>query len=147
MREPTMVKRNPLKQVESRLRKKALSYPETKEEFPWEHRAIKVKGKIFLILAMYEGKLGVTMKLPDSGKSALALPFTESTGYGLGKSGWVTSRFGPVDMVPLDMLMEWLDESYRAVAPKKVVAQLVSKQKAMPARHAASTRKQSTAKP
>jgi hypothetical protein len=89
-----------------------------------------VKGKIFLILAMHEGKLGVTMKLPGSGKSALALPFTESTGYGLGKSGWVTSRFAPVDLVPVEMLLEWLDESYRAIAPKKVVAQLDSKQKA-----------------
>jgi predicted DNA-binding protein (MmcQ/YjbR family) len=127
-----MAKTNPLKLAESRLRRKALSYPETKEEFPWEHRAIKVKGKIFLILAMNAGKLGVTMKLPQSRHSALALPFTESTGYGLGKSGWVTSRFGPVDIVPVEMLLEWLDESYRAIAPKKVVATLQTSPKSKP---------------
>jgi hypothetical protein len=53
-----------------------------------------VKGKIFLILVMHEGKLGVTMKLPESGKSALALPFATVTGYGLGKSGWGDQQVG-----------------------------------------------------
>ena len=44
----------------------------------------------------------------------------EPTGYGLGRSGWVTARFGPGDDVPLDLIRRWLVESYRAVAPKKL---------------------------
>jgi hypothetical protein len=55
---------------------------------------------------------------------ALTLPFTSPTGYGLGKSGWVTATFGPKEAPPLDLLEDWIDESYRAQAPKKLVATL-----------------------
>ena len=60
----------------------------------------------------------------ESGKLALSLPFASPTEYGLGKSGWVTARFHIGDAVPTDMLAEWVDESYRAIAPKKLVARL-----------------------
>jgi predicted DNA-binding protein (MmcQ/YjbR family) len=114
-----------LAKAESALRKTALTYPEAYEEFPWGHRAIKVKGKIFLILSNGlnpDGAFSLSLKLPLSGKLALSLPFASPTEYGLGKSGWVTARFHDGDMVPVDMLAEWVDESYRAVAPKKLVA-------------------------
>ena len=41
-------------------------------------------------------------------------------GYGLGDSGWVSVKFGPG--LPFDMLRDWIDESYRAVAPKKLTS-------------------------
>jgi hypothetical protein len=66
----------------------------------------------------------LSVKLPVSGKVALALPFASPTEYGLGKSGWVTARFRAKDLVPVDMLKEWLDESFRAIAPKRVLARL-----------------------
>jgi len=110
--------------AEATLRRHALSYPETNEEFPWGHRAFKVKGKAFLFLSFYEGKLGLSVKLPLSGRVALTFPFASPTGYGLGKSGWVSARFAAEDDVPLHMLEEWIDESFRAVAPRKVVARL-----------------------
>ena len=40
---------DPLANAETFLRDRAMTYPEAKEEFPWGHRAIKVKGKIFRI--------------------------------------------------------------------------------------------------
>ena len=45
-------------------------------------------------------------------------------GYGLGKSGWVS--FSPSDeAIPsLDQLKEWVEESYRAQAPKRLVKEL-----------------------
>jgi hypothetical protein len=55
---------------------------------------------------------------------ALSLPFAEPTGYGLGKSGWVTARFAAGDDVPVPMLIGWVDESFRAVAPKRLLAKL-----------------------
>lgn len=113
-----------LKESEERLRDLALAYPEAYEEFPWGHRAVKVKGKTFVFLALAEEGLSLSAKLPLSGVAALALPFASPTGYGLGKSGWVTARFAPGDEVPLDLLHEWLDESYRAIAPKKLAARL-----------------------
>ena len=68
--------------------------------------------------------LGLSVKLPTSGPLALTLPFAFPTPYDRGKSGWVSARFGPKDQVPLEMLLEWLDESFRAIAPKRVLAQL-----------------------
>ena len=64
------------------------------------------------------------MKLPQSRLMALGLPFASPTGYGLGKSGWVSVQFGPREKPPMDLMRAWIDESYRAVAPKKLVATL-----------------------
>lgn len=107
-----------------RLRAQALGYPETTEDFPWGHSAFKVKGKSFLFLATDEGWLSLSMKLPNSREFALEYPFTKPTGYGLGKAGWVSARFDGDDEVPLDVLSAWLEESYRAIAPKRLSATL-----------------------
>lgn len=106
------------------LRDFALSYPGAHEDFPWGECVVKVKGKVFVFLGTSGGNLGLSVKLPDSGLLALALPFVSPTGYGLGKSGWVSARFGERDKAPIEVLKQWIDESYRAVAPKKLVAAL-----------------------
>lgn len=110
-----------LKAAEDRLREISLAFPEVTEEFPWGHRTAKVKGKMFVILTLDNDGLGVTTKLPVSNQAALMLPFTEPTGYGMAKSGWVSSRFKPGDEVPVELLTQWIHESFRAVAPQKVV--------------------------
>jgi predicted DNA-binding protein (MmcQ/YjbR family) len=111
-----------LKQAFNRVRAHALSYPETHEDHPWGESAFKVKAKVFVIANVTKEGLHVTVKLPRSREFALEYPFTEPTGYGLGKSGWVTAWFAPKDAPPLDILEAWIDESFRAVAPKKLVA-------------------------
>ena len=114
-----------MKRVEKALRDFALRYPGAREDFPWGERVIKVGKKVFVFMGMPEtGGLGLSVKLPSSGPMALLLPFATPTGYGLGKSGWVSARFAPSDNPPLGMLREWIDESYRAVAPKTAVAKL-----------------------
>jgi predicted DNA-binding protein (MmcQ/YjbR family) len=110
--------------AETRLRGVALAYPESREDFPWGHRAIKVRGKAFVFMSNGEPGLSLSVKLPWSAEGALQLPFCEPTHYGLGRSGWVTATFGPRDAPPLDVLRSWIDESYRAVAPKRLVARL-----------------------
>ena len=109
---------------EASLRKFALGFPETEEEFPWGHRAFKVKKKTFLFLAVEDSVLSLSVKLPESRGVALTLPFAQPTGYGLGKSGWVTASFPKGKKPPLDLLEEWIEESYRAIAPKKLVRTL-----------------------
>jgi predicted DNA-binding protein (MmcQ/YjbR family) len=112
-----------LKQVFEKLRAAALRYPETREDHPWGESAFKVKGKIFVIANVTKEGLHVTVKLPRSREFALEMhAFTKPTGYGLGKSGWITAEFAPKDKPPLDILEAWIDESFRAIAPKKVVA-------------------------
>lgn len=102
------------------LRKHALTYPEAWEDHPWGECVIKVRKKIFLMLGADRNGLRVTLKLPLSYGAALLAPFAKPTGYGLGPSGWVSCTFGPKDPVPMDVLKEWLDESYRAIAPQKL---------------------------
>jgi predicted DNA-binding protein (MmcQ/YjbR family) len=113
-----------LKAIERQLSTFALSYPGTREDFPWGERVVKVQKKVFVFLHATSRELHVTVKLPSSGTLVLSLPFTKPTGYGLGKSGWVTSTFGARNGPPLEVLKQWIDESYRAVAPKKLVASL-----------------------
>ena len=112
-----------LDSLELDLRDYAMKFPETAEEHPWGHRAIKVKGKTFLFLGGDKNvkELSLSVKLPNSRDAAVDLPFAEPTGYGLGKSGWVTARFTKLGEVPIDLLKAWIDESYRAIAPKKLV--------------------------
>jgi predicted DNA-binding protein (MmcQ/YjbR family) len=117
------------------LRAIALTYPETREDLPWGESAIKVRGKTFVFMRDSADEFSLSVKLPQSREFALEYPFTASTGYGLGKSGWVTARFARKDKPPLDVLEAWIGESYRAVAPKSIVKQmetgpLVNKNKA-----------------
>jgi predicted DNA-binding protein (MmcQ/YjbR family) len=107
---------------EMAIRKYALAFPDASEDFPWGHRAFRVNKKVFLFLAWDDGAFSLTAKLPQSQSMALMLPFAELTGYGMGKSGWVTARFSGKDEVPVGLLCQWTAESYRAIAPKKLAA-------------------------
>jgi predicted DNA-binding protein (MmcQ/YjbR family) len=127
-----MARHKSLAAAEAVLRDFALGYPGAVEEHPWDHIAIKVKNKMFVILAGLDDRLTVTAKLPSSGRMALALPFATPTGYALGKSGWVTAEFAPDDPIPIDRMREWIEESYRAIAPKKLVAELDNPDSAKP---------------
>jgi predicted DNA-binding protein (MmcQ/YjbR family) len=109
---------------ESAIRRIALAYPNTREDHPWGETAFKVKDKAFVFLRCDEEGLSIGMKLPHSNAEALEHPFCEPTHYGLGKSGWVTATFHPTDKVPMDLLKRWIDESFRAVAPKTLVKQM-----------------------
>ena len=107
--------------AESALRSYALSLHEAYEEFPWGHRAIKVRRKIFAIMVGDDAGFRLSVKLPSSGLVALDLPFARPTQYGLGRSGWVTAQFAPTDRIPVQLLRDWIEESYRAIAPKRLL--------------------------
>jgi predicted DNA-binding protein (MmcQ/YjbR family) len=110
--------------AELALRDYGLSFPETTEDFPWGHRALKVRGKGFVFMGGDDKVFSLSVKLPTSRDGVLLLPFAAPTGYGLGKSGWVTAQFTRKDKIPLDWIRSWIEESYCAVAPKKLVASL-----------------------
>lgn len=118
---------NAVHQAAAALRKFALSFPEAYEDHPWGERVIKVKKKIFVFLGPDTDKpdeLGVCVKLPISGAAALTLPFVAPAGYGLGRSGWVMARLKKVTSRQVEQFKCWIDESYRTVAPKKLVTKL-----------------------
>jgi predicted DNA-binding protein (MmcQ/YjbR family) len=116
-----------VKRAEQRLIKYALSFPETALDHPWGHDVVKVKGKMFASFggeAGTPGEFSMSVKLPVSSEMALTLPWVEPTGYGLGKSGWVTARLKKGADFDLDTLKGWIEQSYRAVAPKTLVKSL-----------------------
>ncbi len=109
------------------MRAYALSLPEAWEDHPWGESVIKVGKKIFVFLGIEEPddkwEPGFRVKLPQSAGHALAVPGAEPAGYGLGKAGWVHVPFR-TELPETELLIEWIEESYRTVAPKKLVARL-----------------------
>jgi predicted DNA-binding protein (MmcQ/YjbR family) len=105
----------------------ALTFPGAYAEHPWGQTVIKVKRKVFLFvngaIAPQDG-VSLSVKLPHSGTDVLELPLAEPMGYGMGKHGWVTLLIMRDDQLPLQLLEAWIDESYRAVAPKRLLAEL-----------------------
>lgn len=112
------------KSLAGKLRARAMKYPEATEDFPWGERAIKVRGKAFLFLRAEGRGVSFSVKLPHSAAEALELPFTQPTPYGLGRHGWVMAEVDGSRDAPVSTFEAWLDESYRAVAPKRLVATL-----------------------
>jgi predicted DNA-binding protein (MmcQ/YjbR family) len=111
--------------VATKVRAHALSLPDAYEDFPWGERVVKVRKKVFVFLGRDDPKrFGMSVKLPESRDAALTLPGTSPTGYGLGKAGWVSVELDATAPIELDLLLEWIDESYRAVAPKRLSATL-----------------------
>jgi predicted DNA-binding protein (MmcQ/YjbR family) len=104
----------------------ALSLPGAFEDHPWGDEAVaKVNGKIFVFFGAGEGTpdIAIAVKLDESLEQALAVPGAAPTGYGLGRGGWVTVPLLPTTP-PLDVLKDWVEESYRRVAPKRLAAEL-----------------------
>jgi predicted DNA-binding protein (MmcQ/YjbR family) len=106
-----------------RLRKLAVGLPEAWEDHPWEEVVAKVGKKVFVFLGRPTtlDPQSVTVKLTESHNHALSIPGAAPAGYGLGKAGWVTL---PIRAVDEELVADWIEESYRNVAPKKLAAQL-----------------------
>ncbi|MGY1579220.1 MmcQ/YjbR family DNA-binding protein [Streptomyces sp. MN13] len=106
----------------------ALGLPGAAEEFPWGESVAKVNKKVFVFLGVDDGShpLGVTVKLTDDTAHAHALtaPGAEPAGYGLGKSGWVSIPLELRGAPSAELLCDWVEESYRTIAPKRLIADL-----------------------
>ncbi len=108
------------------LRKRLLDYalglPGAYIDHPWGEDVAKVGQKVFVFFGTGQGDFGMGVKLPESGPLALAQQGVKPSAYGLGKSGWVSIRFGDATL-PYEMLCDWITESYQVVAPKKLSKQ------------------------
>lgn len=107
------------------LRTYGLTLPGTHLKSPWPgHKDLAVKDKTFAYLSIDGEPFSISVKLARSHEVAMLIPGAVPTAYGLGKSGWVTMKFA--GDVPEDLLREWIEESYRLQAPKKLVALLTA---------------------
>lgn len=109
------------------LREFALGLPEAYEDHPWGDTVVKVNKKIFAFLGAEEPagdrRPAVWLKLPESHGHALSVAGAEPSRYGLGRAFWVTI---PLDGASpeIEVLLDWVEESYRAVAPRRLVTAL-----------------------
>jgi predicted DNA-binding protein (MmcQ/YjbR family) len=113
------------KRTHRRVLEFALGLPEAHEDHPWGETVMKVGKKVFVFLGSEESPTwpSMSIKLRDSLDQALVLPGAAPTGYGLGRAGWVTIPFTGKDP-PLGVFTDLVEESYRLVAPKRLVARL-----------------------
>lgn len=126
-----------------RVRALAGGYPQAERTFLFgDHEVFRVREKVFLWLGEGEGgTVSVSVKLKDSQHAALLLPFVQPAAYGMAKWGWVKAEL-PAARLPLELVRQWLDESYRHTAPRKLVAALDAGP-ATPARRRAPARRRS----
>ncbi len=113
-----------------RVREFALSYPNAFEDFPWGVPVVKVATgskwpPLFLWLGARDvDSHAVYVKLTDSYEQAFAIAGAfPTTTSGVGQWGRLTV---PLPVRDVDLLFDWVDESYRNVAPKRLVALLDS---------------------
>jgi predicted DNA-binding protein (MmcQ/YjbR family) len=115
------------KRAEAELIAYAASFPGAWEDHPWDHTVMKVGKKVFVFFggaASPPGEISLTVKLPISYEMALTLPCMSPAGHGLWKGGWAALRQHEGDDIDLPTIRGWIDQSYRAVATKKLVKQL-----------------------
>lgn len=103
----------------------ALSLPDAWPDTPWGDRVVKVGKKIFVFVSGPDAERPVvTVKVPESRDHALSFPDAFPTRYGLGKHGWVTIFVDAVPDEEREVLVDFVEESYRAVATKTLVKRL-----------------------
>lgn len=108
------------------LRRICLSYPQACEKETLGHPTFRVRDKIFVGVGLGEpidSDLSITVKSTAEERQAL---LAEGTPYYLpdyvGVHGWIGMKLA--DPVEWDVVSELIEESYRLVAPKKLVAAL-----------------------
>jgi predicted DNA-binding protein (MmcQ/YjbR family) len=115
------------KAINSQLLDYALTFPGAWVDHPWGENVVKVGKKVFVFFGTEDtrkGHVGVGVKLPSSADAALDLPGVEIMGYGMGRAGWVWARFTVKETPPVELLCDWIEESYRTIAPKKLIKEL-----------------------
>ena len=110
--------------LKEQLKTYALGLPGAWEDHPWGESVAKVGKKVFAFFGVPSTGFGMSVKLPHSAEAVLTMPFAKPAGYNLGKSGWVEMRFTDDDAPPVELLLDWIEESYRAIAPKTLVREL-----------------------
>lgn len=102
----------------------ALSLPEAWEDTPWDSTPVtKVRKKIFVFHSGGDDP-GISVKLIESLDHGLSLPGASPVGYGLGRHGWTYIPLGDAGPDEAELMLDFIEESYRAVAPKTLVKQL-----------------------
>ncbi len=110
--------------ISEEIRSHAVTYPETVEGTSCVNRAFKAGGKNFLFLGEKDGECNMRLKLKESIDEMHERDGRDPGSFGVGMGGWTLIKFPPDEHPPLADLQRWIAESFRLLAPKKVVALL-----------------------
>ena len=108
-----------------RVRKICLAFPETSEKLAWGHPTFRVRDKIFATIGVNADDKVVTMttKPPPGEQEALlaeGAPFFFPKYVGV--RGWI--GFVVNSQSDWKLVAEMVEDSYREIAPKRLVAEL-----------------------
>ena len=108
------------------LRAICLRYPQACEKETWGHPTFRVKDKIFVSVGIDGPDRSVSSATMKSAVDEQQSMLAEGAPYYfpayVGVKGWIGVNL--VDPVDWDVVSELIEESYRLVAPKKLVAEL-----------------------
>ena len=106
-------------QAAEKIRKVALSLPDTYEDEPWGHPVFKVgTNRMFAGMSVSGDAVLLTVKLTQEEREiARLLPYVSRARY-VGRYGWVTVEVS--DDETLAAALEWLRESYWLKAPAEL---------------------------
>ena len=107
------------------IREFAAGLPAAWEDHPWGESVFKVGKKVFIFLGRADDG-GFAVKLRAAHDEAMSFDWVTPSGYGLDRGGWVDCS-PPAD-APIDMVLGWIVESYRLVAPKRLAALVPSEE-------------------
>lgn len=103
------------------LRATAMALPEATEGTSCVNRAFRVGKKAFFYLGEKPDHIKLMVKL---GSSLPAVQAMDDPRISVGTFGWTTVRVPLDDLLELGLLAGWVEESYRELVPKKLVARL-----------------------
>lgn len=106
------------------LRDFAMSFPEAEAGTSCVKRAFRVRKKAYVYIGMKKEGYNVMVKLRDSLAAASALQAEQPDRFQVGAHGWTTVRLPHDDLGPPGLLEGWIDESYRLLAHRSLVAML-----------------------
>ena len=107
--------------ISEALRAAAMRLPQVSEGTSCVNRAFRVGKKAFFYLGEKPDQLRLMVKLQASLEGAAA---RKDPRISVGKFGWTTLRLPLDDLLEVELLSGWIVESYRALAPKRLVAEL-----------------------
>jgi len=109
------------------LRDLCLTYPQTSEEIKWENPVFLVHRRIFVLVhSADDGRVGIWLKAGKGVQEA----FVEADGERyyrppyFGPKGWLGAWVSAESQPIWPVIEDLIDESFRLVAPKRVVALL-----------------------
>ncbi len=101
-----------------------MSYPEVAAGTVCNRTSFKARGKAFVFMGLYDDYYDVMIKLRDSLPTATKFAEKSPECFKVGAHGWVTVTFRLDQTPPPGLLETWIDESFRLLAHKELIAML-----------------------